>query len=284
MRSDRSVKHTHNMLSMGQDMRECYWIGTTAGITTYHLIKQFEKKKDGNADWAVLCEWFGGDVIQAETTDSMRGKLIGYCLHNSNLASQHINNFLTLCQELNKIPGEGLLENHALSIFLCGVKDTDYETFVEIQRNNNESLQHTIIVLRKKERVILANRKARRILRNRVRRILRNRARRILRNRARRIREEYEEEDKEEEKCQTKIRRVKGKHNYDHVDRIQMVKKGYLCIPDNVWLKELSKDEKDFVISFKMHSMITARVWHVFELTNHTQVILGYGSKNKGRK
>eukprot|EP00957_Ditylum_brightwellii_P065749 4987580-Ditylum_brightwellii.AAC.1 len=116
-----------------------------AGGTTYHLIKQFEKKKDGNIGWMALCECFNGDVMQMEMADSVQGRLMGYCLYNGNSASQYINNFLSSYQELNEIPGEGLLENHALSVFLWGIMDTDYGTFVEIQRNKNEGLKVTIM-------------------------------------------------------------------------------------------------------------------------------------------
>ena len=53
-------------------------------------------------------------------------------MHNRDSASYYINNFLTSYQELNEIPGEALPESHALSMFLKGIKDTDYETFVEM--------------------------------------------------------------------------------------------------------------------------------------------------------
>eukprot|EP00957_Ditylum_brightwellii_P058756 4454403-Ditylum_brightwellii.AAC.1 len=139
---------------------------STGGGTVYHLIKQFNKEKDGYAGWLVLCKWFDGGVMQAEIADSVRGRLMG----------------------------EGLSENYALSVFLSGIKDTHYETFVAIQKNEKEGLQDAIITLRKHERVILASRKARRVLRNRARKIIDN----------------YEEEDKEEEKCPTKIRRVRA--------------------------------------------------------------------------
>eukprot|EP00957_Ditylum_brightwellii_P115110 8779024-Ditylum_brightwellii.AAC.1 len=57
------------------------------GETAHHLINQFEKEKDGCTGWTALCEWFDGDIMQAETADSVRGRLMGYCLHNDDSAS-----------------------------------------------------------------------------------------------------------------------------------------------------------------------------------------------------
>eukprot|EP00957_Ditylum_brightwellii_P011717 884919-Ditylum_brightwellii.AAC.1 len=74
-----------------------------------------------------------------------------------------------------------------------------------------------------------------------------------MRNRTRHLwdDDEDDEDDEEEEveNCPTKIRRMKG-HSYDHLDKVQLVNKGYLCMPDKMWTDELSKEKKDFVISF----------------------------------
>ena len=61
-------------------------------------------------------------------------------------------------RELNEIPGEALSESHALSMFLRGISDPDYLTFVHIQRNRNESLMQVIIALRKEERELIKKR------------------------------------------------------------------------------------------------------------------------------
>eukprot|EP00957_Ditylum_brightwellii_P176166 13414037-Ditylum_brightwellii.AAC.1 len=40
-------------------------VATTVG-TTYHLVKQFEKEKDGHAAWSTFVEWFDGDVMRTK--------------------------------------------------------------------------------------------------------------------------------------------------------------------------------------------------------------------------
>lgn len=208
----------------------------TSGGTAYHLVKQFESEKDGHAAWSALCEWYDGDTMKAETADTIRNKLGSYHMHNGDSASYYINNFLTSYQELNEIPGEALSESHALSMFLKGIKDTDYETFVEIQRNKSEEgLVDAIVALRKKERSIVEKRKERR----------------IAKSRQRRRREEIEEGgDSDVEYIRpTKIRRVKEK-SYGHIDTIRVVRNGYLSVPDEMWARDLSEDEKKFVISY----------------------------------
>ena len=224
----------------------------TSGGTAYHIVKQFENEKDGHAAWNALCEWHDGDTMKAETADTIRERLNGYKMNNGDSASHYINNFLTSYRELNEIPGEALSNSHALSMFLKGIKDSDYETFVEIQRNKSEEwLMDAIIALRKKERSILQNRKERR----------------IARHRQRRVREE-EEDDKDnsdnEYSHSFKIRRVKEK-SYDHIDTIRIMKNGYLSVPDQMWARDLLPEEKKFVITFN------ARIRHR-ELTRDLDV------------
>ena len=62
-----------------------------------------------------------------------------YRLASASNTAQYINNFLTLFQELKKIPGEAISESHGLSLFLRGVKDLDFEMTVEIQRNKYDN-------------------------------------------------------------------------------------------------------------------------------------------------
>eukprot|EP00957_Ditylum_brightwellii_P106252 8105840-Ditylum_brightwellii.AAC.2 len=91
-----------------------------------------------------------------------------------------------------------------------------------------------IVAPRKKEQAIVQKRKERRVACNHLRR----------------LREEMEEEDDlDRESHPTKIRRVKDK-TYDPIGTIKIVKSGYLPIPDNMWARELSEEEKKFVISY----------------------------------
>ena len=92
-----------------------------------------------------------------------------------------------------------------------------------------------IIALKKKERFIVEKRKERHIAKSWLRR----------------MREEIEDgsDSDSEYICHTKIRRLKGK-SYDQIDTIRVVKNGYLSVPDEMWARDLSEDEKKFVISY----------------------------------
>eukprot|EP00957_Ditylum_brightwellii_P081814 6224485-Ditylum_brightwellii.AAC.1 len=95
-------------------------------------------------------------MMKVETAYTMREKLSSYRMSNGDSALYYINKFLTSYRELNKIPGEPLSDSHALSMFLKGIKDTDYKTFIKMQRNKSEEgLMDAIVVLRKEERMIV---------------------------------------------------------------------------------------------------------------------------------
>jgi hypothetical protein len=68
----------------------------TPGGTAYHFVKQHDKNKDGHAAWHSLIELFDGNVLKAETADTVRARLESYKLGNGMTASQYINNFLTV--------------------------------------------------------------------------------------------------------------------------------------------------------------------------------------------
>ena len=72
---------------------------------------------------------------------------------------------LTAYQELNNIPGKSLSDNHALSIFLKGIADPDYEKNAQIKRNKSGGLDDTTVTLRKKKRVLISKRTERKKLR-----------------------------------------------------------------------------------------------------------------------
>eukprot|EP00957_Ditylum_brightwellii_P190231 14480031-Ditylum_brightwellii.AAC.1 len=45
--------------------------------------------------------------------------------------------------------------------------------------------------------------------------------------------------------CPTTIRRLEEK-SYGHIDTIRAVRNGYLSVPDEMWARDLSEDEKKF--------------------------------------
>eukprot|EP00957_Ditylum_brightwellii_P104755 7984316-Ditylum_brightwellii.AAC.1 len=57
------------------------------GGTAYHLVKQNDEDKDDHAAWNSLIEWFDGDVLKAETADTVRARLESYKLGNGTTAS-----------------------------------------------------------------------------------------------------------------------------------------------------------------------------------------------------
>eukprot|EP00957_Ditylum_brightwellii_P059031 4477292-Ditylum_brightwellii.AAC.1 len=130
----------------------------TSGGTVFHLVKNFEDEKDRHAAWQALVEWFDGDILKAETANTVRNRLESYCLGNRYTALQYINQFLTAYRELNNIPGESISENHVLSIFLKGIANPNYATFVQIKRNKGGELNNTAIALRKEERDLIQKR------------------------------------------------------------------------------------------------------------------------------
>eukprot|EP00957_Ditylum_brightwellii_P196099 14941919-Ditylum_brightwellii.AAC.1 len=61
-------------------------VATSRG-TAHHLVKQHNEDKDGYALWQSLIEWFDGDVLKAETVDTIRARLESYKLGNGTTAS-----------------------------------------------------------------------------------------------------------------------------------------------------------------------------------------------------
>eukprot|EP00957_Ditylum_brightwellii_P174101 13256129-Ditylum_brightwellii.AAC.1 len=56
-------------------------------------------------------------------------------------------------------------------MFLHEITDTDFSTFVQIQRNKNEGLEEAVLALRKEDRVLFAKRIERKRYRSMIRRI-----------------------------------------------------------------------------------------------------------------
>ena len=72
--------------------------------------------------------------------------------------------------ELDKIPGEGYSESHAVYLFLKKIMDSDYDTTVTYLRNNGSDLAECINTVRKAERDLLWKRSDKRRLKHMVRR------------------------------------------------------------------------------------------------------------------
>ena len=107
-----------------------------------HLVrkKAFEGKKDGNAAWQSLCDWYDGDVVQSETADEIRSKLDNLKLHTAISATQYLNQFLTWHSDIAKIPGEALSPSHSVYMFLKNITDPEYKATVQFCRNNTMDL------------------------------------------------------------------------------------------------------------------------------------------------
>ena len=129
-------------------------VATVSG-TAHHLVKQFGTLKHGNMAWEALLDWFDGDAIKNETADALRDKLSHLKLNVSTSAASYINNFLTWYRDLCKIPGEGISDSHAISMFLSNITDPAYSTFVQIQKANMCDLKTAVVAIRKHERDIM---------------------------------------------------------------------------------------------------------------------------------
>lgn len=142
----------------------------TVDGTAYHLVRNFEDEKDGHEAWMALCEWFDGDQIRNETSESLRSKLDSLKLHNGTTASQYVNKFLMWRMELDKIPGESYSESHAVYLFLKNILDVEYDTTVTYLQNNGSNLSECINTIRKAERDLIRKRSDRRKFKQVIRR------------------------------------------------------------------------------------------------------------------
>ena len=74
----------------------------------------------------LICEWYDGDAVKSENAEGIRVRLDHLKLHSGNTASEYINKFLTLLDELSKINGEAYSKNHPIFLFLRIIEDIDY--------------------------------------------------------------------------------------------------------------------------------------------------------------
>ena len=211
-------------------------VATVVG-TAHHLISQFEDEKDGHAGWNALVDWYDGDVVKDETADALREKLGSLQLTSNSSASSYINSFLIFYRDLNKIPGEGISKGHAVSMFLKGITDPDYDTTVQIEKNKNSNLANAVSSIRKYERELLLKRSSDRKLKNRLRR----------------LREDDNRDDREEIDGgfkHKKLRRMPEDKTDGGKFETTLTKGGFISFGPAIWHNKLGSDEKDFVTAW----------------------------------
>ena len=229
-------------------------VATVSG-TAHHLVKQFETSKNGNMAWEALVEWFDGDAIRNETANALRDKLSHLKLNVSTSAASYINNFLTWYRDLCKIPGEGISDSHAISMFLSNITDPAYATFVQIQKANMCDLKTAVVAIRKHERDILANKATNRRFGN---------YRHHNNVRRRRDYDDYEHygpsnddnnynkdsqyDGRYEPRMNSwKRRRIEGRNDQVNVTPSH---NGMLLFPPEIWKHTLGREERDFVSNY----------------------------------
>ena len=102
------------------------------GITSLKLEAQKIRDFTGlTMDWT---KWknqtecaFDGDLIKNKNAEIVRVKLDGPKLYPGISASDYINNFMNLSNELNKIEGEAYSDNHYKFLFLKNIEHPDYQ-------------------------------------------------------------------------------------------------------------------------------------------------------------
>ena len=83
----------------------------------------------------------------------------GLKLNQGISASDDINNFMNLSNELNKIDGEAYSENHYKFLFLKNIEHPDYQVTKKLIKSGKDNgLQEYITAIRKQERELLTER------------------------------------------------------------------------------------------------------------------------------
>ena len=86
----------------------------------------------------------------------MRVKLDGLKLYPGISASDYINNFMNLSNEINKIDGEAYSDNHYKFLFLKNIEHPDYQVTKKLIKSvRDNGLQEYITAIRKQERELL---------------------------------------------------------------------------------------------------------------------------------
>ena len=193
----------------------------TSDGTSHHLVKQYNHDRDGYKAWQALCEWYG-DLIKNKNAEIVRVKLDGPKLYPGISASDYINSFMNLSNELNKIEGEAYSDNHYKFLFLKNIEHPDYQVTKKLLKSvRDNGLQEYVTAIRKQERELLTERfEVKKCKLAHLRR-----------------KNEYSMDDEEEDNIH-KIRKLSGE--------IKTTEQGYINLEASVW-KELDTDEKKLI-------------------------------------
>ena len=124
----------------------------TSDRASHHLAKEFDKERDGHEAWKALCEWYDGDLIKYKNAEIVCVKLDGLKLYTGISASDYINNFMNLSNELNKIEGEAYSDNHYKFLFLKKIEHPDYQVTKKLLKSAKDlGLQEYVAAIRKQE-------------------------------------------------------------------------------------------------------------------------------------
>ena len=211
----------------------------TVDGSSYHLVRKFEKKKDGYGAWMALCDWYDGDTVISESAENLRVKLDNWKLHSGITASDYINKFLAWYRDLEKIEGEGLTDRHAIYLFLKNIVDPEYVTQVAFCRNTKAELDECIASIRRQERDLQQKRIERKTFKSMLRR-------------ARIDGEDSDDSDEPppKKKHRTKIRRVESKSASTDNDKFEgeltTTERGLLRFSSDCW-KKMDDKNKEFV-------------------------------------
>jgi hypothetical protein len=261
-------EYSESNMQMNRVVFAQLFVATVDG-TAHHLVKQHEKEKDGNAAWKALCEWYDGDVIKNETSETIRSRIEGLKLHTGITASDYVNKYLMYYHDLAKIPGEGLSASHGTYLFLRNITDPDYAPTVSFLRNTNPDLTDCVTAIRKSERDCLQKKQASRQFKQTIRRMKIDEAK----EKGNRKQGRYDEDSTDSEsedirpKKRTKSRRV-NEGNFGT--------KGSISIPYVNWV-DLPEDQKVFVQSYN------AKIKHN-ESVKDLKVPDGFVFPNKARR
>jgi hypothetical protein len=219
------------------------YVATVDG-TAHHLVKQYEGTKDGNAAWVSLCEWYDGDIIKNETSETLRSRIEGLKLHSGMAASDYVNKYLMYYHDLAKIPGEGLSTSHGVYLFLRNITDPDYAPTVSFLRNTSPDLTACVTAIRKSERDSLQKKQETRKFRQTIRRMRDEESNN--KDKRKSVRDDEDSTDSENEtpspKKKRRVRRVKE-------GGYETTMGGYLSIPYSYWV-DLPEDHKVFVQNY----------------------------------
>jgi hypothetical protein len=116
-----------------------------------HLIEQFDQLMDGHAAWQALIDWYDGEATTTETAADIRAALERLKFTDRTTASSFINKFRGYTKHLSDMK-EGYTKAHELEQFLGKINHPDYETTVDILRQQHSNLEQCIKSIRQKER------------------------------------------------------------------------------------------------------------------------------------